>query len=321
MRKQDSLGAGATFLVLLLFGAMPLLATSGPTLSDESDARALEGVLAAEKNFFDAIANDPETRRRSHEENEKRVLEIGRRYEELARRRVDDASVMILYGKFLRRIDDRAKADHWFRQAARLAPRLALPKHQLGVYAAEEGDFARAYELLKEAVALEPSTAVYHFHLGEFLSIWRDHLEKAGLCPREKCEEEMVQAFREAAKRKPGETVYLWRYGESLGDCQKPDWPAALVVWKMLETNLKNDLDREAIVLQRARAHIGLGWLKDAENELAQSKSPRLAASRDHLRTLLDAAKKEKKEAGGEAAEKTSPAADAPAPGAKGGAR
>jgi tetratricopeptide (TPR) repeat protein len=194
---------------------------------------------------------------------------------------------MILYGKFLRQIDDRARANEWFKKADRLMPRFAVVKHQLGVYAAEEGHYKPALEWLETAAKLEPNTAVYHHHLGEFLSVWQRHLVKDGLLTRPVCDEKMQTAFRRAAALKPTETGYLWRYAVSFFDCEKPDWHAALLVWDALSVRAKTPLERETLGLYRARVFIGLGRRAEAERLLAASKSPQLESSRAKIREAL----------------------------------
>jgi tetratricopeptide (TPR) repeat protein len=258
----------------------PPSSAAAPSLRDEADARALESILLDQKKLFHALENDPETKRLPFDEQERRVLEIRRRYDALLARRGDDAAVMILYGKFLRQVDDRVQANEWFKKADRLMPNLAVVKHQLGVYAAEQGNYVSALNLLETAVKLEPRTAVYHHHLGEFLCIWRDHLIKDKLLTRPVFDEKMQTAFRKAATLQPEETGYLWRYAESFFDCTAPNWAQALIAWDALAVKATKPLEREMLGLYRARVFIELGQREEAERLLAASKSPQLEASR-----------------------------------------
>lgn len=265
--------------------------THGTTLRDEADARALETILRDQGNLFASLEKDPDTKRLPFDEQERRVLDLRNRYEALLNRRADDGAVMILYGKFLRQIDDRANANKWFKKADRLMPNLAVVKHQLGVYAAEEGRYKIALNLLETASKLEPRTAVYHHHLGEFLSVWQAHLVKDGVLTRAACDEKMQTAFRLAATLKQDEPAYLWRYALSFFDCEQPDWLKALVVWDALSVRAKTPLERETFSLYRARVFIGLGRRADAERLLLASQSPQLETSRAKIREALKPAK------------------------------
>jgi tetratricopeptide (TPR) repeat protein len=259
-------------------------------LREEADAHALAAILADQGKLLNALENDPATQRLPFNERERRVLDLCRRYEALSSRRPEDAVVMVLYGKFLRLVSNRDLALQWFEKAARLMPDSAIIKHQRGLHAAEDGDYKAALPLLEAAAAREPRIAGYHFHLGEFLTVWRDHLVKDGLLTRAACDAKMLSAFRAAAVLKPGETAYPWRFAMSFFDCEKPDWAAALAAWDVLIPAAKEPLEREALALYRARVLAGLGRYDEAAGLLALSKTPRFETSRAKVREVLAAA-------------------------------
>ncbi|MDR1496959.1 MAG: hypothetical protein LBS59_00900 [Puniceicoccales bacterium] len=286
-----------SFGLLLALGAFEAEAVAATTVATESavslrneaDARILESILNDQAALFSRLQSDPETRRLPDAEKERRVREIAQRYETLLRTRPNEAAVMILYGKFLRLIDDRAGANVWFEKADKLMPDCALIKHQLGAYAAEEGRYAVAFKLLEKAVELESKTAIYHYHLGEFLSVYQPHITGDRLLTRRECDAKMQAAFERASVLNPAEMGYLWRFAESFFDCEKPDWMRALAVWDSVARKASSPLEREMASLYRARVLIRLGRRVEAERIVGASKSPKLEVSRVKLRELLKA--------------------------------
>lgn len=295
---QD-LGRGALLVAALLPGAV-VAAENDPAASEkaltndtaadlraEADAQVLAEIVKDQAALLDAVNQDPETVRLPQAEKERRVVELMQRYEALLARRPRDGELMILYGKFLRLVDAREKANTWFEKADALLPGQAVIKHQLGAYAAEEGKYTRALGLLEAATALAPQVAAYHYHFGEFLATYQAHLVRDGLLTRAACDAKMQEAFLRATELNPGETGYRWRYAESFFDCEKPDWLRALVAWNSLAAEATTPLERETLGLYRARVLIGLGERAEAEQLLAASKTPQLEGTRARLRELL----------------------------------
>ena len=271
---------------------MPAHATTPPptpqlTARDEASAKNLSAILADQKTLLDALQNDTEIKRLPQAEKEQRILALARRYETMLEKRPDDVAAMIFYGKFLRLVDARSEANQWFLKADTLAPNLAVIKHQLGVYAAEEGRIISALDLLETAIRLEPRTAIYHYHFGEFLATYRTHIAHSDLRTREDCDTKMQDAFRLAAELNPTEITYHWRHAQSFFDCEKPNWPKALVTWEQLEKKLKTPREHEVLGLYKARVLIELGRSAEAKRLVDASKSPEMETSRARLRTLL----------------------------------
>ncbi|MDR3229684.1 MAG: hypothetical protein LBT53_09860 [Puniceicoccales bacterium] len=266
------------------------------SLRDEADALTLDGILRDQEALFTALKDDAELRRLPHAEKERRLTELSRRYEVLLSRRPDDAAIMVLYGKFLRLIDDRARANECFAMADRLMPNTAVIKHQLGVFAAEEGRYIAAHNLLGQAVTLEPATAIYHFHYGEFLTTYNAHLVRDNIFKTQaECSTRAQAAFRRAAELTPENKAFQWRYAESFFERDPPDYAGAFAEWGRIAAKAKTAPDREAAWLQQARALTGTGRFAEARRLLATSKTPELAASRKRLTDILDATEKAKK--------------------------
>jgi tetratricopeptide (TPR) repeat protein len=293
MNSSAKIGAAACLLAALATAPMAAAptTTTAPdavtTLRNEADTRTLEAILNDQTALLDALQSDPNTRRLPEAEKERQVLDLTQRYEALLERRPDDAAVMILYGKFLRLVDARAQANQWFTKADARLPDMPVIKHQLGVYAAEEGNYVRALSLLEAATRLEPKTAVYHYHFGEFLATYQKHLVSERLLSRTTCDAKMQAAFARAAELNPAEAGYRWRHAESFFDCESPDWRRALAAWDALAAATQKPLEREVLSLYRARVLLELGQRDEAARLVEASKTPQLETTRAGLRKLL----------------------------------
>ncbi|MDR2430292.1 MAG: hypothetical protein LBD14_05335 [Puniceicoccales bacterium] len=277
----------ATTQVALATDTPPRAVPGTADLKTEADAQVLEKLLRDQHALLDALQNDPETMRLPQAEKERRVLDIMRRHKALLAQRPGDPLIMVAYARFLRLVDARAEANHWFEKADALLPDTPVIKHQLGAHAAEEGDYRRALDLLETAVRLDPQTALYHFHLGEFLATYQRHLVRDALLKRAECDAKMQAAFARATALAPAENRYRWRHAESFFECEKPDWKQALGVWETLRAQAATAAMREAATLRHARILIELGRLREAQNDLDTSKSPGFEAARAALREQL----------------------------------
>ncbi|MDR2513217.1 MAG: hypothetical protein LBD01_05435 [Puniceicoccales bacterium] len=254
--------------------------------AEAAAAKTLSEILDDQKKLLESLQSD-ETKHLSKSEKEQRILSIAKRYEAMLGKRPDDPTAMIFYGKFLRLVDAREEANRWFLKADALAPKLAVIKHQLGVYAAEEGRIVAALDLLETATQLEPRTAIYHYHFGEFLATYNKLIAHDKLLSREACDARMQDAFRSATELAPTEITYLWRHAQSFFDCEKPNWFKALTAWERLAPKLKTPREHEVLGLYKARVLIELGRSSEAKQLVDASKSPELETSRTRLRALL----------------------------------
>lgn len=288
---------GVLLLVGAAWGQTNAPVPTAEELREEAQLRTIAQLLEDQSALLKVINEDPEGARLPHAEKERRVKELILRYERCLRDEPEDVDVLLFYGKFLRAVDARREANGQFEKADKILPHQAMVQDQLGVYAAEEGDFRKAWALLGRAVQLEPKTAVYHYHLGEFLATYREHLVREKILRGGECDWKMLRAFQRASELAPEEAGYLWRWGESFFDCASPDWERALAVWNRIAGKAGTPLEKEVTGLWRARVLVRLGRSAEAEKLLAASRTPQLENSRKRLREEMDAASVKKREA------------------------
>ena len=129
-----------------------------------------------------------------------------------------DLTALILYGKFLRRVDQPGPATGVFLKADKLDPDIAVIKQQIANYLTEEGRIAEALPYLLRAVELSPEKAIYHNQLGSFLFLFREELIRLGITTQSTNDRNMMIAFREAAKLESDNFDYRVRYAQSFFD-------------------------------------------------------------------------------------------------------
>jgi tetratricopeptide (TPR) repeat protein len=239
----------------------------------------LDIVEEQEKIFADMAAG-----RLPQDDFERRVLNIQSRYDELVIRNPDNIDTLILYGKFLRRIDQNAMANTLFERADGLDPKLAVVKQQLGNYMAETGNHAEALAYYMMALDIAPEEAAYHFGMGELLATFRDKYQAQGVYTGEVLDRMILAAFAKAAELAPKDKDMAFRHGEAYYDLGTPRWQEALGVWDTI--GARDDLtpfEQDVVRLHKARVMCELGRPGEALALLADDVPPFLRATRETL--------------------------------------
>lgn len=216
-------------------------------------------------------------------ERDRRLLEINRAYENFVVQNQRYVYGLILYGKFLRRIDDRSRAHKYFMQAQRLDPEISVVYQQLAVFFAEEGEYKAAVASFLKAIELDPRIAVYHYQLGEILALYHRELIRAEIMTEEEYIRQMTGAFENAVRLEPSNLHYQWRYGEIFFQLDDPDWDKALLHWQRLRRQTPLLHEKDLVRLQEARVLIAMGKTREARDLLDRIDRPALAAHQSEL--------------------------------------
>lgn len=241
---------------------------------------ALLDISKDEEKLFQGM----ETGELSQEDFERRATGLSYRYDELIARAPNDINLLILYGKFLRRVGQNRQANLFFSHADHISPNLAVVKQQLGNYLAEEGNYPEALTYYLKAIELEPNEAVYHYGLGELLATFRDKFIADGAFTPEAIDAETITSFAKAVELAPDNKDFAFRYAEAYYDITNPKWEEALALW----TNISERTDltryeRDAARLHKARINCELGHNKAALELVRDEVVPVLMATRARL--------------------------------------
>jgi len=268
---------------------LPELPQPGQIFKDSSDDDRLAAIALADRDFFQALAKNPQTW--PAEERDRRAQALHDQYFVYITNYPKDVNAIVLYGKLLNRTGLNDLAYEAFRHADSLDQNLAVVKQQLANHLAETGKYSPALDLLRQAVALAPNEPVYHYQIGELLNFYYEHFVADKLFDQAGINKTMEAEFARAAALAPQEPGYAWRQAECFYDMADPDWHAALAVWTELAQHTTATALLEMIRLHRARALLELGRMDEARPLIAEPVLAPLERSRAELarRLLLTA--------------------------------
>jgi tetratricopeptide (TPR) repeat protein len=243
--------------------------------------KRLHDIASSEEAIYKRIAADPEFY--SAEDLDRRINELIKSYRTYLTDNTDDVSAFILYGKLLRRVDQREQAFTAFLKADELDPNIAVVKQQIGTHLAETGKGKAALTFYLRAIELEPDTAIYHFALGQLLYQFRDPFIEEGMFTADALDREIVKAFRAATIHEPENFDFQMRLGEAYYDLESPDWKSALLHWDKLRKTADEILRREIIDLHTARVLGKLGRGVEAKKLMLTVHQPSLQKSKQQV--------------------------------------
>jgi tetratricopeptide (TPR) repeat protein len=193
----------------------------------------------------------------------------------------------ILYGKFLRKVNQPHEANEVFLDIHEDNPEIAVVHQHLALYASELGNYPEAFRFFRSAIALEPGAALFHYQFGEFLHTYSMSLIQHKLVGHSEVEELMTQAFAEASRLEPANRDFRLRWAESFFDVFRPDWPHALDLWDGLIASSTNRFELEVLRLQKARVLIELKRWEEARSLVLSVSDPSLQNDRRKLLAAL----------------------------------
>lgn len=265
-------------------------AASSPATSVANDATDLGPASRIERALLEInedqekLFHGMEQGEMTQDDFERRAVDLSTRYDELVSRDPNNVDVLILYGKFLRRVGQNDQANVLFSHADKLSPNLAVLKQQLGNYLAEQGNYPEALAYYMKAIDLEPKEAVYHYGLGELLATFRDKFVADGAFTDDAIDVQTLSAFAKSTELAPGNKDFAFRHAEAYYDIKKPRWEEALALWTQISE--RKDLTRyekDAARLHMARINCELGRNKEALALVREETVPVLMATRARL--------------------------------------
>ncbi len=248
----------------------------------------LAAIALEDRDFFQALAKNPDAWPEA--ERDRRAQTLHDEYWLYIAEYPDDVNAIILYGKLLAHTGQRDAAYAAFMHADALNGKIAVVKQQLGNFLAENGSYQAALERFRQATALAPDEPVYHYEMGELLTIFYEGFLKDKLLDRADLDKTMVMEFARAMTLAPQVRAFVWRHAEAYYDMSDPDWNAALGAWDGLAALTTNAVEQEVIRLHRIRILIELRRFPEARELLAQPVRPPLEKVRVALQAYLDKA-------------------------------
>jgi tetratricopeptide (TPR) repeat protein len=285
--KPQATPAPATPIAIV---AKPL-ETKGPVAvkpKPGSDDDRLATIAIEDRDFFAALAKNPETWPEA--ERDRRAQVLHDKYWLYLAEYPNDANAAVLYGKLLSHTGQRDAAFAAFVRADALDQKIAAVKQQLANYLAENGSYAAALEMFRKAVALAPGEPLYHYEIGELLNFFYEGFLHDKIFDEAELNKTMEMEFGYAAALAPKTTAFAWRHALCYYDMLDPDWNAALKAWDDLAQSTTEAMEQDVIRLHRARILLELQRYDDARKVLAQPVQKNLEPVQAALVKRLEAA-------------------------------
>ncbi len=214
---------------------------------------------------------------------EMKAQKLAESWEYLIEKYPDDVMPYLFYGKFLRKLNQREKAQLIFINVMRMNPKLAVANQQISNFYAEDGNFTAAFGFIIKAIDIEPHTPIYHYQLGGLLHHYYRSFIDEEIFTREAIDRQMLEAFRKAAQLETNNRNYQFRYAETFYDVESPNWEMALEAWENIKKIKLSISEIAAVNLHQARILIQLQRYVEAEKLLTQVNTPHLLNTKNEL--------------------------------------
>ncbi|MEO0796660.1 MAG: hypothetical protein AAFX93_15940 [Verrucomicrobiota bacterium] len=255
----------------------------GETMGD----RRLRDVYEKQQSLYRRLTTEGD--QLSDPENDRVINEVMTEYQSYLADYPESVYGFILYGKMLRDVGRSEDANIAFVKANTLDPNIAVVKQQIGNFLAEEGEPALALAYYMAATELEPSESVYFYQVGELLYTYRSELLATDALNESMLEQQMVEAFAKAHLLDPYNRQLKQRYAESFFDHKRPNWDAALQLWRELAASTNDPFEQQWSKLQETRVLIALGRDSEARQTLQSINDPSLLDAKALLSGQLGA--------------------------------
>lgn len=194
----------------------------------------------------------------THDEEEltKMAQDIVSSYERHLAENQNDVHALILFGKFLQKVDQKDRAIDYFLRADVINPKLAVVKQQMGNYLVQKGRIVDAFPFYMLTVRIAPDVPNYHFEIGSFIHLFLDDLVDAEIVDQESGMALSHRSFKEATTLAPQTFEYALRYAQSFFDYPSSDKRDALAQWDALLENFTDLSKAEVDYVNLCKARI-----------------------------------------------------------------
>lgn len=266
---------------------------------DEARAEVTGWVKAARPGPGDAPS--PEAAQALQARINARLAKVVGAYEDLIRRHPDYAPARNAYATFLEETDDEEGAIVQLEKARDIDPKDAAVWNNLGNHYGHIGPIEKAFPAYERAVELNPFEPVYRYNLATVVFLFRKDAQAYYHVDEQAVFDKALGMYREVRRLRPDNFHYAFDfaqtyYGVKLPATRTPGEKHAAEV-KMADTAIAawdealaladNDVDREGILLHRARWHLRAGrWDAARTNLVAVTNEVHQATRRRIERNL-----------------------------------
>lgn len=205
--------------------------------------RKLLKIIRHEEQFFlqnQNFINDPK-------ELSRKAQDLVSLYESYLAENPNDTNALILFGKFLNKVGQKSIAIDFFLKADTLNPKLAVVKQQIGNFLVENEKPLEALPFFISAIQIDPLVPDYHFHLGNFLHIYKEKISMSQILGQKSVEQFSHECFAKAAEKRPISFEYRLRFAQSFFDYPECNRNKAIAVWDKIMSDFNSSLKKSEI--------------------------------------------------------------------------
>lgn len=248
---------GSYIRQILLFGVIVALQGTSDAQVKTQAQIILEDLQTRQNRLFEAYAREENPVDRTSMETQ--LYGIKDEYQALLSKNQSNVAVLVTFGLFLAQIDQREDSLKLLLKADSLDPTQPQVKNQLGNFMTEEANFALALPYFLDAIKLQPKEPLYHYQLGNLLFYFRDAIIRAKVFTEAHLNEQMFDAFKNAARLGSDNLAYRYRFAEAYYDIPDADMEEALKEWEDIENSTYSEADKQIVRLHQANVHLIIG--------------------------------------------------------------
>ncbi len=228
----------------------------------------------------------------AHSELQTKALRIDAMWRTYFIENPNDVSALVLYGKFLRRIGQDAKAYETFVRVDKINPKIAVVKQQLSALEAESAQVKEAFKHIMQALELEPDNSTYLTQLVYILVLGKNTLVNSAVISNKDFDRLLTDSYRKIYENNPTNQDAKIRYAQSFYDLFEPNWQKALSIWNEIYQDSTLNIERQTAQANMARILVELNRDNEAIDMLKNVNLPNLERAKRLLLNEIERAKK-----------------------------
>jgi tetratricopeptide (TPR) repeat protein len=256
-------------------GSTPGAAPQAQLEADYAQLQALDDSAQAEVDEWTRQSNTAGTNQSQaavadlHHRVHQRLAPVRHAYENFLSKHPDYVKARLTYGGFLNDLGEESAAQAQWEKALELDPKNADALNNLAGRYSEIGPPEKAFEYYSKAIALNPSSAIYHANFGDTLYVRRKtamtfyHLDEQQVYAR------ALACYSNAARLDPTNYAFASKAAETHYTLKNFPTQNALQAWTNALLRTHSEPERDGVYVHLARVNMLAGHYAQARNILA----------------------------------------------------
>jgi len=230
-----------------------------------------------------------------------RLDPVKKAYESFLQRNPNHAKGRLAYGSFLGDIrEEEAGAEQW-EKARELDPKDPAPWNNLANYYGHNGPVQKAFEYYGKAIELKPREALYYENFATTVYLFRHDATNYFKINEQQVFDKAMGLYAKAQELDPTNFVLATDIAQSYYGMKPPKtgdaesdrkaeqklYEQALASWKKAYALVRDDIERQGVLIHFARVQINAGMLAEARKNLNAVTNDMFATTKRNLTKKL----------------------------------